>query len=105
MPLAIPNAWSVAELHRHGNRTRPTFPDGTAFSYAYDGLNRMTGIYEGAALNTLKTSITYDAFGRRNGLTRSAGGSSSYAYDAASRLETLGHAFVGGTGNEQLDFT
>jgi YD repeat-containing protein len=32
------------EYDANGNRTRLTYPGGQAFSYAYDGLDRMKGI-------------------------------------------------------------
>lgn len=76
-----------------GNRTRVQHPDGTAFVYAYDGLNRPNSI-------TLEESgqiarMSYDSEGRRTKLSRGPVDStvdSTYSYenaDKAGRLQSL----------------
>src|SRR6185437_6203870 len=67
-----------------GNRVRLTFPDTNFFTYAYDGLDRETGILQGTA--TSLATITYDQLGRRSALGRTGAGKTAYAYDNASRL-------------------
>jgi RHS repeat-associated protein len=87
----------------NGNRTRLTFPDTTAFSYTYDGLNRMTEIREGTA-GPIRATIAYDNFGHRSGVSRAGADSMGYVYDPASRLKTFSHAFTTTTNNLALDF-
>lgn len=89
----------------NGNRTRLTFPDGQAFSYVYDGVDRMKGIDVGPAQGSgALASIGYDNFGRRQSLGLAGGSNASYQYDPASRLQTLGHSFIGVTGTVSLGF-
>ncbi len=68
------------------NRTQLSYPDGTAFTYDYDGLDRQTAIREpgGAAVVT----VAYDNQGRRSGNGR-IGASTSYGYDVVGRLASL----------------
>lgn len=72
-----------------GNRIRVTHPDTNYFTYEYDGLNRATLIRENGA--TTLTTLSYDMAGRRSGLVRGGAGTTSYGYDGASRLSSLGH--------------
>ncbi len=77
-----------------GNRIRITHPDGTYFTYDYDGLDRATTIkVNGAA--TIAT-ITYDNQGRRQGDTRAAV-NTTYGYDSVSRLASLSNDLAGTT--------
>jgi RHS repeat-associated protein len=94
-----------AQYDKNSNRTRITHPDGQAFSYAYDGLNRMTGVYEGTAVTgSPVASYSYDSQGRRNGVGRRSGAATSYTYDAASRLSGLGHSFAANWNNVNFGF-
>lgn len=72
-----------------GNRTQLTFPDNVSFTYSYDNLYRMVNITDGSS--TVLSGLTYDNQGRRSGLT--GGGSSSFGYDAISRLTSVSHGF------------
>jgi RHS repeat-associated protein len=87
----------------NGNRTRLTFPDTTAFSYSYDGLNRMTTITE-VASSIVRANIAYDNYGRRNGVSRAGADSMGYQYDPVSRLKILSHGFTTTTNNLSLTF-
>ena len=69
-----------------GNRTRVTHPDGTYFSYGYDGLDRLTTIKENGG--TTVASFSYNAQGLLAGRTRGAV-ATSYAYDGIWRLSGL----------------
>jgi YD repeat-containing protein len=88
-----------------GNRTRLTFPDANVFTYAYDGLDRESGILQGTATNL--ATISYDPLGRRVSLARTGAGKTAYAYDNASRLQSLtdqlGSA-AGGTNDQAFTF-
>jgi len=77
----------------NGNRTRITHPDGVAFDYGYDGLNRMTVLGELGTANL--ATFGYDRQGRRAALGRAGAGATGYVYDAASRLTGLAQDFSG----------
>jgi RHS repeat-associated protein len=80
----------------NGNRTRVTHPDSTWFGYAYDGLDRLGVIEEGAAVGLV--SLAYDDLGRRSMLSLGGGVvATSYGYDAASRLASLVQDYAGST--------
>jgi RHS repeat-associated protein len=72
----------------NGNRQRITHPDLTYFTFDSDGLDRMSAVR--ASGGTALVSIAYDKLGRRLAMTRSSGAGTSYAYDGASRLTSLG---------------
>lgn len=84
-----------------GNRTRITHPDAQAFTYAYDGLDRLAAIYQGTGTTTPLDTFTYGA----NSLvaTRSEGpaatSSVGYTWDDIGRLTGQSDAFSGGSGN------
>ena len=80
------------EYDPDGNRTRLTWPDGTAAIYTYDGLDRMSAITDGS---TTIANITYGADGRRMGVSHgpAAQTATSYAWDGLGRLTGLGHQF------------
>jgi RHS repeat-associated protein len=74
----------------NGNRTELTHPDLAVFNYAYDGLDRVTAITQGAAS---VAGVTYNKKGGRDSLT--GGVPTSYGYDNAGRLSTLSHNLGG----------
>ncbi|MDO7833667.1 RHS repeat-associated core domain-containing protein [Sphingobium sp. HBC34] len=74
----------------NGNRTQLTWPDGNAFTFDYDGLDRMSLIKRSGS--TVAT-ITYDIQGRRASLM--SGGTTTYGYDPVSRLASLTHNLAG----------
>jgi YD repeat-containing protein len=88
-----------------GNRTRLTFPDANFFTYSYDQLDRETGVLQGGTTSLL--TIAYDQLGRRSSLGRTGAGKTAYAYDNASRLQSLtdqlGSA-AGGTNDQAFTF-
>jgi RHS repeat-associated protein len=86
-----------------GNRTRLTFPDTQYFTYAYDGLDRESGILQGTS--TSLVTIAYDQLGRRVSLARTGAGTTSYAYDNASRLQSLAHDLSGTPSDHTLTFS
>ena len=86
----------------NGNRIRVTHPDGTYFTYDYDGLDRATYVKENGA--TQVALISYDAQGRRAGLTRGAV-PTTYGYDAASRPETILDNLAGTVSDVTATFT
>ncbi|MBE1525978.1 RHS repeat-associated protein [Sphingopyxis sp. OAS728] len=78
------------------NRIELTWPDSSKHSYAYDGLDRMSVLYEGA-LGSTTNLITYGYNSR--GLRSSQDGRYSqytaFGYDPIGRLNSLGHNFPG----------
>jgi RHS repeat-associated protein len=83
-----------------GNRTQLTHADGQAFTYAFDGLDRLNGTYEGAGTGTSLDTFAYGNAGVLALATEpGTGNSSTYSYDGLDRLTSLAHAFAGGTGN------
>jgi len=81
----------------NSNRIRITHPDGQYFVYDYDQLNRVKDIKEDGG--TALVTIAYYNTGERQSLTRAGGSVTSYGYDGISRLTSLAHSFVGGSGN------
>jgi RHS repeat-associated protein len=81
-----------------GRRTRLTHPGG-AFFVNYDRLvtGEVSAVRENGASSGVGVLATfgYDDLGRRTSLTRGNGTSTSYTFDPASRLASLGHDLVG----------
>ncbi|SHM56475.1 RHS repeat-associated core domain-containing protein [Sphingobium sp. YR657] len=76
----------------NGNRTQMTFPEGNAFTYEYDGLDRMSAIRRSGSV---VATLTYNNEGERSELK--SGGTTTYAYDPLSRLASINHDFAGTT--------
>jgi RHS repeat-associated protein len=80
----------------HGNRTRITHPDGIYFTSAYDNLERLANAsWTKSGVTTAFSALAYDNAGRRSSITLgpSAGSSTSYSYDNASRITSLAQNF------------
>ncbi|MDF7774286.1 RHS repeat-associated core domain-containing protein [Sphingomonas sp. AOB5] len=77
---------------RNGNRTQVTHPDGAYFTYDYDDLGRLIAIKENGT--TQIASIPYDNRNRRASDTR-GGVTTTYGYDAVSRLASLSNDLSG----------
>jgi RHS repeat-associated protein len=75
-----------------GNRTRLTFPDNVYFTYSFDNLYRMVDVKDNGG--TILSGLKYDNRGRRDELL--GGGSSTFGYDAVSRLTSINHGFTNG---------
>lgn len=74
-----------------GNRTKLKFPDDQIVTFEYDAANRMNAIKESGSATV--TGLTYNALGRRSGLTQ--GVATVYGYDLAGRLNSLSHDLAG----------
>ncbi len=68
-------------------RTRLTWRDGFYVTYDYDAVDEMTAIHENGG--TVLASFAYDDLGRRTGRALANGATTSYGYDAMSRLTSL----------------
>ena len=74
----------------YGRRNRMNYPgSGLYVTYGYDNGDELTGIYENgsAALAT----FDYDNAGRRSHIYRGNGQTTTYGFDASSRLTSLAH--------------
>ncbi|MEN2710536.1 RHS repeat domain-containing protein [Sphingomonas sp. NPDC092331] len=75
-----------------GNRTRITHPDGRYFVSAYNGADRLVSILENGSGAVV--TMNWDIQGRRGSEVR-GGVTSTYGYDAISRLNSLGDDLAG----------
>ena len=81
-----------------GRRTRLTWPDNTYVTYQYNVANDLTGVCVNAtSCATGSLAIyDYDNLGRRASATQGTGVvTSSWTYDEAGRMTSLGHDFAG----------
>jgi len=85
-----------------GRRTRITHPDGGYLTYEYNAASQLTVVRETGA--AVLATLTYDASGRRTG-TSFNGASSTFGYNAASRLSNLTHNPAGTSADQALRFT
>jgi RHS repeat-associated protein len=87
-----------------GRRTSLTYPGGTFYvTYDYLTTGEVTAIRENGATSgvSVLATYTYDDLGRRTGVTRGNGTTTSYSYDAVSHLASLGQDL----GGSSYDFT
>ncbi len=82
-----------------GRRTQVTHPDGQAFTYGYDNLSRLSGIYQGVGTGAPLDTFTYGTNGLVSSRAEAGGSSVAYGWDDAGRLTSQTDAFTGGTGN------
>jgi len=94
----------------NNNRTSITHPDGIAFTYAFDGLNRVKTINEGSA--TALLNIYYATDGGRKRIVRTGGATTiyglatdSFAKEDGIRLKTFTQDFTGTTNDLTTTFT
>jgi RHS repeat-associated protein len=93
------------------NRILVAWPDNTNntprfINFDFDGLNREYQIRENGATTGagVLAVYQYDSLSRRQTLTRGNGTSTSFGYDLASRLNSLGHDLVGTAQDISLTF-
>jgi len=91
-----------SQYDAEGNRIRVTHPDGTFFTYDYDGLKRVSAIKDNGG--TSLASFAYDVQGRRSSLAYANGAVIGYSYDPASRLSQLSHNLSGTASDLSLGF-
>ncbi|MDP5279898.1 RHS repeat-associated core domain-containing protein [Sphingomonas sp. DG1-23] len=81
------------QFDANGNRTRITHPDGNAFDYDFDGLDRLVAVRQNGAYPAV-VQMSWDAQGRAASQSRGAV-ATSYGYDAISRPNTFSHDLAG----------
>jgi RHS repeat-associated protein len=84
---------------KDGDRTQITHPDGQAFTYGYDGLDRFAWLYEGVGTGVWLDQITYNARASLQARSERYGSSIFWGYDTAGRLATQVDTYAGGSGN------
>lgn len=89
-----------------GRRTRLTHPDNQAFTYAYDNLSRLSGVYQGIGTGTPLATFAYANNGFASSRSEGSTGASSatYGWDDIDRLTSQSDAFSGGTNNVAWTF-
>jgi RHS repeat-associated protein len=97
------------DYDKSGNRIKLTYPDANYISYDFDAVSRMTQVRENST--TVGTGVlqtyAWDPLSRRSAttpLSRGNGTMTSYGYDTASRLTSLGHDVAGTTFDATLGF-
>lgn len=81
---------------KNGNRTQLSWPDLAKTSYSYDGLDRMSVLYEGpATLNVNLVAYGYNSRGLRDRQNGRYSQYTTFSYDPTGRLNGLGHNFPG----------
>lgn len=81
-----------------GNRYEVTTPGGI-WTYAYDKMDRLSGLYEGSGQSVVKASWTYNNLGLKDSATEIGGSGSTWGYNAVGQLTSLSDTFKGGGGN------
>lgn len=94
----------------NNNRTSITHPDGTVFTYAFDGLSRVNRINEGTS--TALLNINYSIDGHRKSIVRTGGATTTYgltnnnyALDDGVHLQTFIQNFTGTANDLTTTFT
>jgi RHS repeat-associated protein len=87
----------------NGNRTHVTHPDNNYFTYSFDGLNRVNGLFESASTSLL--TLDYWENGSRKFITRTGGAKTSYVRDNAMRLGSFSQDFAGTANDLTNTFT
>jgi RHS repeat-associated protein len=81
---------------KNGNRTELTWPNAAKTSYSYDGLDRMSVLYDGAIGSPVEmVTYGYNSRGLRSSQVARYGPLSSFGYDPAGRLNALSHNVAG----------
>jgi YD repeat-containing protein len=107
-----PNGTVHSSYDPAGRRTQMVHPAGPtqnsgqapAVGYDYLATGELSAIREGSSTTPVVT-FGYDSLGRRTSIARTNGPSTSYSYDSASRLSSLGHDFAGTSYDLTLSFT
>jgi RHS repeat-associated protein len=82
------------QYDNNGNRRRIQHPDGTYFDYAFDGSNRVSGVFENGS-STPAISVTYRPNGQRWTINRANGATTIYEPDNARRILNFTQDFAG----------
>jgi RHS repeat-associated protein len=89
----------TSDYDEAGNRTRLTHPDGQVFTYTYDALDRLSGLYEGGDAAVSLAQFSYNSRSLLDSRSERLGSSVSYTYDSIGRLSNQFDSFTGGGSN------
>jgi len=89
----------AAQYDADSNRVQLTHPDGQVFIYAYDGIDRLAGVYQGVGTGTSLDQFSYNGQALLLARTERLGSTVNYGYDPIGRLTSQSDAFVGSAGN------
>ena len=82
--------------NKNGARTELTWPDSVKTSYAYDGLDRMTVLYQGGLGSTVNmVNYGYNSRGLLASQAGRYGPTTSLGFDPVGRLNALSHDLLG----------
>ena len=87
-----------------GNRAQVTTPGGT-WTYTYDGLDRLNGLYEGAGTTVNLSAWVYNAKGLPDSVAERYGSGVNWSYDGLGRMTGQTDTFGGGVGNVSRTLT
>ncbi len=93
-----------ASYDADGNRVLVTTPRGT-WTYGYDGVDRLTGLFEGPDSTVPMSLWTYNSQGLPANVSERFGSATSWTYDGLSRLTGQEDTFGGGNGNLSTAFS
>jgi len=85
-----------------GNRFTTTWPDALKVTYAYDGLDRLSWIYEGTSSPLIQYG--YTPAQRPSFLSRASGLNTTLTYDTKQRLSALANDFNGAVNDVTYSF-
>ena len=89
-PAGRTAAWTVSrEYDGENNLKKLTYPDGSAYHYNYDSLNRLQAVQNAAKQNLV--SYSFDSLHRRTRSDRQSGVRSDYVFDEANRPTSIVH--------------
>ena len=89
----------------YSNLTKITYPDATSLYYYYDGLDRLTTLYDQPAVSGLVVTQVYAPDGHRKTLQRANSTNTNYAYDSIGRAKSFAQSFRVLTNNLTNTFT
>ena len=89
-PAGRTSAWTVSRAYDAAGRlVKLTYPDGSAYHYVYDALDRLSAVQNSAKVNLV--SYRYSPLSETIQSDRQSGPRSTYGFDEASRLTAIAH--------------
>ena len=79
------------------------WPDGGALTYTFSSADQFAQVEDSGGVASV--ALAYDGIGRLAALTRKTAHGTSFGYDAADQLTSLGQSFAGGGGDVSWAYT
>jgi RHS repeat-associated protein len=83
----------TAQYDPAGRRIQLTHPDAQSFTYGYDAMNRLSGVYQGVGTTTPLDTFVYNNDATLASRTEPAGSGVGYTWDDIGRLKTQADSF------------